>query len=274
MTLRNCILILIVFISACRPVKKITTMQEVIAKKDTTAVVVIEEQLPIDSARIVKEILYKVNRNKIEYNTFSAKVRVSYSTKDASDDATANIRLLKDNVLWISLTGALGIEGFRIVITKDSITLMDKIKKTVQYRTISYVQELTELPFDFSTMQDVIVGNPVFLDSNVLSYKSNPETSELLVLTMGNIFKHLVTLDKNDFKLKHSKLDDVDALKSRTCDISLSNYELVNDFYFSTKRVITVSEKSKLDINLEFRQYAFNQPLTFPFNIPKNYKIK
>lgn len=274
MTLRNIVIIIIVFITACRPVRKITTMQDVISKKDTTSVVVIENQKPIDSAVIVRDILFKVNKNKIEFNSFSAKVKVSYSTNDASDDATANIRLLKDQVLWISLTGALGIEGFRIIITKDSITLMDKIKKTVQYRTISYVQELTQLPFDFTTIQDVLVGNPVFLDSTVLSYKSNPETNELLVLTMGNMFKHLVTLEKTDFKLKHSKLDDVDPLKSRTCDISLSNYELVDNFYFSTKRVITVSEKSKLDINLDFKQYAFNQPLTFPFNIPKNYKIK
>lgn len=274
MTLRNIALLFILFLTACRPVRKITTMQEVISKKDTTSVVVIENQIPIDSARIVQDILFKVNKNKIDFNSFSAKVKVSYSTKDESDDATANIRILKDQLIWISLTGALGIEGFRILISKDSITLMDKIKKTIQYRSISYVQELTQLPFDFSTMQDVLVGNPVFLDSTVLSYKSNPETNELLVLTMGNMFKHLVTLEKTDFKLKHSKLDDVDPLKSRTCDISLSNYELVSDFYFSTKRVITVSEKSKLDIDLNFKQYSFNQPLTFPFNIPKNYKIK
>lgn len=274
MTFKNFILIFLFFLVACRPTKKITTIQDVISKKDTTEVIVIEEQKPVDSASIVKDILIKLNKNKIEYNSFSAKIKVSYETKDASDNATAHIRLLKDQVLWISLTGALGVEGFRIYITKDSIVLMDKIKKTVQYRSISYVQELTQLPFDFSTMQDVIVGNPVFLDSNVMSFKSNPETNELLVLTMGNIFKHLVTLDFNDFKLKHSKLDDLDPLKSRTCDISLFDYELTNQFYFSTKRIITVSEKSKLDIDLEYKQYAFNQPLTFPFNIPKNYKIK
>jgi Domain of unknown function (DUF4292) len=41
---------------------------------------------------------------------------------------------------------------------------------------------------------------------------------------------------------------------------------------FSTKRNITVSEKKKLDIVLDYRQYGFNETLSFPFNVPKNYK--
>ena len=72
----------------------------------------------------------------------------------------------------------------------------------------------------------------------------------------------------------HSKLDDIDPSKNRTADITFSNYDKVNDFYFSTVRKISVAEKSKLDVDLEFKQYSFDQPLTFPFNIPKNYKSK
>ena len=37
---------------------------------------------------------------------------------------------------------------------------------------------------------------------------------------------------------------------------------------------ISVSEKSKLDIYLEFKTYEFNAPLTYTFPIPKNYKVK
>jgi len=41
---------------------------------------------------------------------------------------------------------------------------------------------------------------------------------------------------------------------------------------FSTYRKIAVSEKAKLDIELQFKQFDFNAALSFPFNIPKNYK--
>ena len=156
------------------------------------------------------------------------------------------------------------------MINKDSVKLMNKLEKTVEYRSIAYLQELTEVPFDFYALQDVIVGNPVFIDSNIVSYKSTG--NELLVLMVGNVFKHLITLSSTDLKVLHSKLDDVDSTRNRTADITYDSYENAGSFNFSTKRKITVAEKSKLDINLDFKSYSFNKPQDYPFNIPKNYK--
>jgi hypothetical protein len=257
---------------SCRPAKKVQKIEQAISKSDTTAVTVVKENKGTDSSELKKELYNKVLQNKIDFQTFSAKVRVEYDGKDGGDEATAFIRLEKDKTVWLSLRGALGIEGFRVLVTGDSVKVMNLLKKQVQYRTISYLQEVTSLPFDFTTLQDLIVGNPVFLDPNVVSYKTNPN-NELLVLMIGKLFKHLVTLDNNNFKVLHSKLDDTDATRNRTCDISFSDYETSAGLLFSTKRRISVAEKSKLDINLDFKQYAFNQPLTFPFTIPKNYKV-
>lgn len=147
---------------------------------------------------------------------------------------------------------------------------MNKLQKTIQYRSIAYLQEITEVPFDFYSLQDVIIGNPVFIDSNIVSYKNTE--SELLVLMIGNVFKHLLTLENGDRRITHSKLDDINPIRNRTCDITYESYENAGDFYFSTKRRISVAEKSKLDINIEFKQYSFNKPQDYPFNIPKNYK--
>jgi len=71
----------------------------------------------------------------------------------------------------------------------------------------------------------------------------------------------------------HSKLDDVNPIRNRTCDLTYDNYENNGNFNFSTKRRISIAEKSKLDINVEFKQYNFNKPQDYPFNIPKNYKV-
>jgi hypothetical protein len=39
--------------------------------------------------------------------------------------------------------------------------LMNKLEKTVQYRSIAYLTEITQVPFDFYSLQDLIIGNPV-----------------------------------------------------------------------------------------------------------------
>ncbi|MGI8952650.1 MAG: DUF4292 domain-containing protein [Chitinophagaceae bacterium] len=259
--------------AACRPAKKVQKIETAISKKDTTQVIKVSPDKPVDSFSLVKNIianLYKTPR--INFQTFAAKVKIEYEGKDESDQATAYLRMQKDSVIWISLRGALGIEGFRVLINKDTVEVMNLLKKTVQYRSISYLQELTEVPLDFNNLQNIIIGNPVFLDSNVVSYKSTG--SELLVLVVGKIFKNLLTLDNQDFKILHSKLDDVDPTRNRTADLTFDDYEKVGDFFFSKSRKISIAEKAKLDINLTFKQYSFNQPQTFPFNIPKNYKVK
>ena len=260
--------ILTIITVGCRPAKKVQRIEQSISKKDTAAIVIVKPE--VDSFSIVKNIVDSLNKQRIDFNTFSAKIKVDYEGKEGGDQATAYVRIQKDSIIWLSLTGALGIEGYRLMITRDSFRLMNKLQKTVQYRSIAYLQEITEIPFDFFSLQDVIIGNPVFIDSNIVSYKSTE--NELLVLMIGNVFKHLLTLENSDYRIIHSKLDDVNALRNRTCDITYDAYEKAGNFYFSTKRRISVAEKSKLDINVEFKQYSFNKPQDYPFNIPKNYK--
>ena len=93
-------------------------------------------------------------------------------------------------------------------------------------------------------------------------------------MSLGLLFKHLLTVNKDDYTLQYSKLDDVDAIRARTAYLSYGDYQVKNGRRFSTHRKITVSEKSKLDIEMEFKQFDFNVDLNFPFNIPKNYKRK
>jgi hypothetical protein len=74
--------------------------------------------------------------------------------------------------------------------------------------------------------------------------------------------------------VRHSKLDDVDILRNRTCFLTYSDYETEKGVKFATNRTVSVTEKTKLDVKLNFKQYAFNETLSYPFSVPKNYKRK
>jgi|ERR1035437_1864015 hypothetical protein len=236
----RCILIIYVCaigVLSCRPSKKVQSIESSISKKDTSQVVVIKENPKVDSGAIVKDILEKVMRSKIDFTTFNAKIKVEYEGVEQSQNATAYLSIKKDSVIFVQIAMPLIGVVANVLITKDSVVLMQlKVKKSIEYRAISYLQEQTQIPFDFYTLQDLLVGNPIFLDSNVVSYKSG--NAQLLVMMVGDVFKHLVTLDKADFKVLHSKLDDVDPLRNRTCDITFSNYQMVNNRQFATYRFI------------------------------------
>ncbi len=224
-----------------------------------------------DSLKYAAGILDTLENGRIDYTTFSAKIDVDYVGGDGKKESVnANLRMYKDSLIWVSITGLFGIEGMRAHITTDSIKMLNKLDKVYTARSVAYLQEVTGLPLNLQSVQDLIIGNPIFLDSNIVSYESNG--SSVSLLTIGELFKNLLTVTGG--RLSHCKLDDVDMNRNRTCDLSYDDYELKKDIPFSAKRRITVSEKSKLDIKLDFRSYSFNETLSFPFSVPKNYKIE
>ncbi len=259
---------------SCRSTKNIQTA---VAKKDTVAVAVnIPPDNSIeDSIAFIKETCRGIRDNYIKFTTFSGKIDLDYEDADGKKyNVNAHVRMYKDSVIWISITAILGIEGLRVLITPDSVKLLDKQNKIYMPRSVSYLQEVTALPLDLATLQDLLLGNPVFLDTNIISYSKTGNTISLQ--SNGSFFKNLFTVGESDKLAQASKLDDIDKLRSRTCYLTYSDYEDKKgpDGYrvnFSTKRTIHVAEKKKLDIKMDFKQVDFNEKLSFPFSVPKNY---
>jgi hypothetical protein len=254
---------------SCKPTRKIQTA---IAKKDTVAAPVVLNNAHMDSMAFIDRTLSAIDSNRINFTTFTSKINVDY--RDADDknyNVNANLRMYKDSAIWVSVNAILGIEALRLYITKDSVKILDKQNKLYTARSVDYLQEVTALPLNLSILQDLFVGNPVFLDSsNVLSYSRVDNT--IALLSVGHWFKNLLTVDEGNKTLQRSKLDDADLTRNRTADLTYSDYENKAGVPFATKRKISIAEKKKLDVKLDFKQYAFNEEVSFPFSIPKNYK--
>ena len=262
------VLIAILSMQSCRTTKQIN---KVIAPKDST-VIIIPNTTIADSLKIIAETIEKLHSHYIDYKTFNAKIKVDYEdSKGKKPDILAVVRIIKDSAIWVSLSASiLNVEVYRMLITKDSVILMNTREKEVQYRSLDYLQEVTQIPFDYKTIQDLLVGNPIFFDTTVVSFKKTDD--KILMFTTGKFFKHLLTLSTDNTLLLHSKLDDVDVNRNRTADITYEDFENKNGIYFSTNREITVSEKNKLDIRLKYKQYEFNKELSVSLKVPKNYK--
>ena len=279
------VLIIIVGVMAsCRSTKKIQTA---ITKRDS--VVTISVPPPVihqdssmivhldstikrnsDTVQKIQDLLSTINSNRINFQTFTAKVNVDYSgSNNKRYNLNVVLRMYKDSAIWISANAILGIEAMRVLVTKDSIKLLDKLNRTYTARSLDYLQEVTDLPLTLSSLQNLIIGNPVFLDSNIVSYTTR--TNSVSLLSIGKLFKNLITLSEPGRTLLHSKLDDLNIARNRTADLTYNNYENKKGVPFSVKRRIVVAEKNRLDIKLDFKQYDFNKEVSFPFNVPENY---
>ena len=261
------VILLLLFFTQCRSGKIIT---KAIAPRDTAKVIVMNSSA--DSLFLINSTKNIIQKNIIDFKTFSAKIKLEIDdAKGRKPDLLANIRMIKDSAIWISISASiLNIEVFRVLVTKDSVILLNKQEREVQYRSINYLQEITEIPFDFKTLQNLLVGNPIFYNNNNINVRKFEEF--LLVSSINKDFKNLLTISTADNTLKHSKLDDVNFARNRTADFTYESYENNNGFRFSTYRQIIASEKNKLDVRMNFKQFEFNKELSVYFSVPKNYK--
>ncbi len=254
--------------------KSARVIRKAIAPRDSTKVKAVQIIGSTDSILLINNTKKILRKGSLDFTTFSAKVRLDIETSTGMQpDVVANIKMIKDSVIWVSLSPALiNYEVMRIYIFKDSIILLDKRKHEVKYRSLSYLRDLTNIPFNLKTLQNLIIGNPIFInDSNFMVKKFE---TYLLIASLTSEFKSLITISSPDNLLQHCKLDDKDMYQNRTADFTYGYYNNSNGFPFSTYRQIVVTEKNKLDVRMNFKQYDFNKDLSLSYNVPKSYKKK
>jgi hypothetical protein len=264
----SAVMIIMCFI-ACHSTKKFKTA---ISRKDTTVISTVSNFN--DSAKLLKQLRSSLTKNHIDFKTFSAKIKVQYEDGNGKQpDVNAFLRMYKDSIIWMSINATfLNIEAFRMMITKDSIFIVNKLDKVKSMHSLSYIEDIAHIPLDLHTLQELIIGNPIYVGDSVISYKKTE--NRILVSTVGKLFKNLITLGADNSLILRSKLDDLDISQNRTADLTYGEYESVGSNYIPTYREITVAEKTKVDVVLYFKQYDFNKELSFPFSLPKNYKVK
>ncbi|MEO7961367.1 MAG: DUF4292 domain-containing protein [Ginsengibacter sp.] len=260
----------IFMVSACRSTKKLNTA---VNQKDTT-ISIDGSARKDDSLAAATNVLKALKNHKIDYNTFSAKIKVEYEdSKGKQPEFNAFIRMKKDSIIWVSVSATfLSIEAFKILITPDSIVIVNKLDKQVEYHPFKYMEDITHIPMNFSILQDLLVGNPIYVGDSVVAYRQTE--NHILISTVGDFFKNLITVSADNNLIERCKLDDLDVNQNRTADITYGDYEKVTKSYFATSREITVAEKTKVDINLSYKQYEFNKELSYKFIIPSGYRMK
>ena len=223
-----------------------------------------------DSIAFIKKVYDSVQKNKIDFNFFSAKINVNY--KDAEDkeyNLNTFLRMKKDSLIWVSVNAVFGIEAMRLLISEDSVKILDKQNNVYTARPISYLYEVSGLPLDLKTMQDLLLGNVIFLEPGISAF--NKTGNELSLLSIGYFFRNLAIFHATDYYILRSRLDHVDPQSNRSADLFYRNYVNKSGVKFSETRKIIINDTKRLLLDMEFKQFDFNEELTFPFSIPANY---
>jgi hypothetical protein len=230
----------------------------------------------VDSFAVAKEILTNAVNTPFNFFTFQAKAKVAYNVNGSGGQYTANIRLKKDSIIWLSLTGAFGIEGARVFITPDSVFVMNHFTNSVERHPVSYLQTLAHLPVNFYELQHFILGIPFLANSaSLTSYRVFKDSAEF-ICQMPNLMHRLI-LNTNNSAWLSSFIQQQQIANALSARIVLGNYQKQNNtlFYFPAYRKIILETVTPFQVELDFKQTTWNDSsLNYPFHIPKGYRIK
>lgn len=273
-------IVLVIAFSSCHIFKRGTRTKTKPAKDTAIAITVVvppKDTVNVDNSTTEKQKLLALVTplfyQQIQFNTFSGRAKCHFESKGDKQDFTANIRIKKDSVIWVSVAALGGIvQVARIYITPDTVKLINYLQKEVTVMPLSSVEKVLPAPADFSVLQNLLIGNVLRQSGTPTDVLDLENVFSLQV--EDNSFSQLVNFNKSDSTIKDIRMR-TSELTGPSGLIQYDNYQQISDQKFPMSRMVNVinaGEQYLLD--MKYNKVDINEHLDFPFSIPKNYILK
>jgi len=215
----------------------------------------------------------RVNVSEIDFQYFKAKAKIDYTDAVVSQSATVDLRMKRDSLIWMSIT-KLGIEGARVLITRDSAYVIDRINNSYEVYDFKALGSKFNFTLSFDILQAAILGNlPVAKNhKDKLKVMKDKEFYLLRQRQDSVVVDNYVSIE--DYKLKKALFREPATNNSLTLDYT--NFALINDVLFPFNSNISLQYQSPQGIyhtvvTIHYTKAdVSDKELKFPFNPPAN----
>ena len=202
------------------------------------------------------------------FSTFSSKARAKLDINGDKNDVTLNIRIKRNQKIWVSVTAIAGIEVARALITPDSIMLINRLQSLYIRKPFSYVYAFAGNQVSYTTLESLLIGNaiPELVNENAVikTINGNTELSGSLKELAYNL------LLGPDLRATRLNLKNQAAGQSLTVSNSVF-IQAANRIVPTQIDMASVVKDKNVQVNLHYVKVDFNQVLDYPFSIPSRY---
>ncbi|MGH2623617.1 MAG: DUF4292 domain-containing protein, partial [Sphingobacterium sp.] len=220
---------------------------------------------------VAKDITSTFEMSNLNFITFSGKAKAKVEMGKESQDVTLNVRMERDKAIWISVTALLGIEGARILITPDSVKIMNKLHGEYLAKPFTYIYNYVNPGISFRMLQDILVGNinMQMLRTDQLQVASSEEDTQLIGVKEGLTFHYGINKQNRPFNFNLIELG-----KSNKLEANYSDYAVIDGHNFPQRFTLTIEgDGTKVFSDLQYTRADFNENIELPFTVPSRYKV-
>ena len=237
----------------------------------------------ISDSRLIKS----VESNYLNYSTlyvkkYNADVTVNGSRKSFS----GSLFIDRDSQVIMTVAPLLGIELFRAKLAKDSVILIDRIKKHVYYGSYDFVEKNIYLDVNFHLLQAILTNEFFIINDNAgqevslkrfkhyiidnqYSFNSVKQNRINRNGRVSSVLQNFLILP-DVFKITQSYIQDTENQSSMT--IKYSEIFKVGTVWFPSKLDINGNRGSQIfEFSISFNSVAIDSDNKLNFHIPENY---
>ncbi len=231
-------------------------------------------------------ILTKMKEHELKYNNLSLRFNADFIYDKHSSSFRGNINILKDSLIWISITPLFGIEAYRIMFSTDTVKIIDKIKKTYYVSDYNTISVLFNVVFDFDMIQSLITGNDFsYYENDVFKIGIDGGLYKLSTVGRRKLKKYVKTRIDMDrvliqdiwllpetFKIVKQQLKEIKDQNTKML-FTYENFAKTDDGqYFHNRFKCDISSDNNISLDIQFTRVQVDKPFEFNFIIPDNYR--
>ncbi len=201
----------------------------------------------------LNDVLKKIEANEFKAPGLSIKMNVAFKTDKISDSFKMYARLKQDSILWLSAT-YYKVEVARILVTPDSVQLLDKRNKKYYVGDFRVLNENFNTDFNFYSLQDLILGNS---NSTVSTSKMKlSQEDEHYILNTTKKFKKVQDIRVTQLKdnLAEKKQNEKDSLVVPKTFVLDYKY-FINPERFKVDRLMVRDERHNKSIFIKYDDF-------------------
>ena len=208
---------------------------------------------------------------------------------DIINDGKANsvkgrVRIRKDSLIWISIKPDVAIiEVYRVLISPDSVQLIDYLNKKYFMDNISAIKSFINYDISFQMVQNIFMGNSTFMmDQSLFKSYINKEGDDIIASSDFNTYiEARGSKQPANFLFQalwfnnniHKRNVMYDPSKKIELDLQYKEHAMVDTYLLPKIGEITVvGDSVNTKFTFDYTKILLNEPFEFPFSIPESYE--
>lgn len=226
-----------------------------------------------------------VKENEFRFSWLYAKANVETNIDGKEENFDIKLSIKKDSAILVSIRYILGLEVAKVLITRDSVKMVNYVNKNYFRGDFNYINDLLNSDIDYDLLQAVLFGNsaefseddaklkPVTDRQNCRYLLSTERKRRLRKIQNGSenlkTAMQTLTLDPNNFKILKNEF--IDPSTNRQFIANYGNFTSKDSVFAPYHVDIDIIAQKKASLKIDYVRIEKNTPQKLSVNIPAKY---